>query len=91
MDSSWDVCLGQFAVNSFAHLASSGEFVSLLTHGERRCNRVTELVGGGDGVVGVFAVGLFLIQPLAFSPSFPSLPLIIVKKSRVSQFSFLFS
>lgn len=75
MDSSWDVCLGQFAVNSSAHLASSGEYVSLLIHGERRCNRVTKLVGGGDRVAGVFAVGLFLIQPLAFPPLFLLCPL----------------
>jgi len=66
MDSSWEVFLGQFAVNSSANLASSEEFLSLLNRGKRRCNIVTGL-GGGDGVAGMFKVGLFLIQPLAFS------------------------
>lgn len=91
MDSSWDVCLGQFAVNSSANLASRGEFSSVLTRGEHRCNRVTKLVGGGDAVAGAFAVGLFLMRPLTFSLSFPSLTLIIVRTSHASQFSFLLS
>lgn len=61
MDSSWDVCLGHFAVSSSANLASSEEFVSLLNHGECRCIKMAKLAGGGDKVAGVFKVGLFLI------------------------------
>lgn len=91
MDSSWDVCLGQFAVNSSANLAFRGEFSSLLTRGEHRCNQSDKVVGGGDTVAGVFAVGLFLMRPLTFSLCFPSLTLIIVRTSHASQFSFLLS
>lgn len=61
MNNSWDVCLAQFAVRHSANLASSEEFVGLLNHGEHRCNKVTELAGGGDKVAGMFAVNLFLI------------------------------
>lgn len=64
MDSSWDVCLGRFAVSSPANLASSEEFVSLLNHGECRCIKMTKLAGIGDKVAGVFKVGLFLIESL---------------------------
>lgn len=61
MDSSWHVCLGQANVSSSANLTSSEEFMSLLTYGDCRCNKMTKLAGGGDRVARVFKVGLFLI------------------------------